>query len=112
MVGKGWEKADWEVELEIVIGTRAGYVSKKDAFDFVAGYCVANDVSEREFQLERAGQWTKGKGCETFGPLGPWLVTTDEIPAPHSLPMWLDLNGDPMQKTSTRALILPVAPIA
>jgi 2,4-diketo-3-deoxy-L-fuconate hydrolase len=104
-------KTDWEVELAIVIGTRARYVSKKDAFDFVAGYCVANDVSEREFQLERAGQWTKGKGCETFGPLGPWLVTTDEIPAPQSLSMWLDVNGERMQKGSTRTMIFHVAHI-
>ena len=111
MLPKGSQKTDWEVELAVVIGTRARYVSKKDAFDFVAGYCVANDVSEREFQLERAGQWTKGKGCETFGPLGPWLVTTDEIPAPQSLPMWLDVNGERMQKGSTRTMIFHVAHI-
>jgi 2-keto-4-pentenoate hydratase/2-oxohepta-3-ene-1,7-dioic acid hydratase in catechol pathway len=111
MLPKGSQKTDWEVELAIVIGTRARYVSKKDAFDFVAGYCVANDVSEREFQLERAGQWTKGKGCETFGPLGPWLVTTDEIPAPQSLSMWLDVNGERMQTGSTRTMIFHVAHI-
>src|SRR5207302_9773058 len=105
MLPKGSQKTDWEVELAIVIGTRARYVSKKAALDFVAGYCVANDVSEREFQLERAGQWTKGKGCETFGPLGPWLVTTDEIRDPQSLEMWLDVNGQKRQRGNTHTMI-------
>ena len=108
MLPKGSQRTDWEVELAIVIGTRARYVPKKTALDYVAGYCVANDVSEREFQLERAGQWTKGKGCETFGPLGPWLVTTDEIPKPQSLSMWLDINGERMQSGSTRTMIFHV----
>ena len=101
----------WEVELGVVIGTRARYASKQDALEFVAGYCIANDVSERHFQLESTGQWTKGKGCETFGPLGPWLVTADEIPAPQSLSMWLDVNGDRMQKGSTRTMIFHVGHI-
>src|SRR6202521_4570911 len=105
MLPKGSQKTDWEVELAIVIGTRARYVSKQAALDFVAGYCVANDVSEREFQLERSGQWTKGKGCETFGPLGPWLVTKDEIPAPPSLSMWLDVNGEKRQRGNTKTMI-------
>jgi 2,4-diketo-3-deoxy-L-fuconate hydrolase len=108
---KGSKKTDWEVELAVVIGTRARYVSKKESLDYVAGYCVANDVSEREFQLERSGQWTKGKGCETFGPLGPWLVTTDEIPAPQTLSMWLDVNGERMQTGSTRTMIFHVGHI-
>ena len=100
IIPKGSSKLDWEVELGIVIGQRARYVSKDKALDFVAGYCLANDVSERVFQLERAGQWTKGKGCETFGPLGPWLVTKDEIKDPQSLSMWLDVNGE-----NTRTMI-------
>ena len=100
---------DWEVELGVVIGTRARYVAKKDALKFVAGYCVANDVSEREFQLERSGLWTKGKGCETFGPIGPWLVTTDDVPAPQMLSMWLDVNGERMQTGSTKTMIFDVA---
>jgi 2-keto-4-pentenoate hydratase/2-oxohepta-3-ene-1,7-dioic acid hydratase in catechol pathway len=109
MLPNGSQKTDWEVELAVVIGSRARYVSKKDALDFVAGYCVANDVSERHFQLEGTGQWTKGKGCETFGPLGPWLVTKDEIPAPQNLSMWLDVNGERMQKGSTQTMIFDVA---
>jgi 2-keto-4-pentenoate hydratase/2-oxohepta-3-ene-1,7-dioic acid hydratase in catechol pathway len=108
MLPKGSQKTDWEVELGVVIGTRARYVSKKDALKFVAGYCCANDVSEREFQLERSGQWTKGKGCETFGPLGPWLVTTDEVAAPQMLSMWLDVNGERMQTGSTKTMIFHV----
>jgi 2-keto-4-pentenoate hydratase/2-oxohepta-3-ene-1,7-dioic acid hydratase in catechol pathway len=102
---KGSSKLDWEVELGIVIGQRARYVSKDKALDFVAGYCLANDVSERVFQLERAGQWTKGKGCETFGPLGPWLVTRDEIKDPQNLAMWLDVNGEKRQRGNTRTMI-------
>jgi 2,4-didehydro-3-deoxy-L-rhamnonate hydrolase len=109
MLPKGSEKTDWEVELAIVIGERARYLSKKDALEVVAGYCIANDVSEREFQLERNGQWTKGKGCETFGPLGPWLVTKDEIADPQRLDMWLDVNDERMQEGSTKTMIFGVA---
>ncbi|WP_134499769.1 fumarylacetoacetate hydrolase family protein [Microvirga pakistanensis] len=105
------EKTDWEVELAIVIGERASYVAANEALEFVAGYCVCNDVSEREFQLERGGTWTKGKGCPTFGPLGPWLVTKDEIPDPQNLSMWLDVNGERMQTGSTRTMIFNVAQI-
>jgi 2-keto-4-pentenoate hydratase/2-oxohepta-3-ene-1,7-dioic acid hydratase in catechol pathway len=86
-------KSDWEVELGVVIGTRARYVAVEDALDHVAGYCVVNDLSEREYQLERGGQWDKGKGCDTFGPVGPWLVTSDEVSDPQNLDMWLELNG-------------------
>jgi len=112
MLPKGSQKTDWEVELAIVIGQRARYLAKKDALDVVAGYCIANDVSEREFQIERGGgQWTKGKGCETFGPLGPWLVTTDEVPDPQKLDMWLDVNGQRMQTGSTKTMIFGVAHI-
>jgi 2-keto-4-pentenoate hydratase/2-oxohepta-3-ene-1,7-dioic acid hydratase in catechol pathway len=105
------EKTDWEVELAIVIGRLASYVGANEALDFVAGYCVCNDVSEREFQLERLGTWTKGKGCPTFGPLGPWLVTKDEIPDVQNLDMWLDVNGERMQTGSTRTMIFNVAQI-
>jgi 2,4-didehydro-3-deoxy-L-rhamnonate hydrolase len=108
MLPKGSEKTDWEVELAVVIGTRARNVPKKEAFEVVAGYCVANDVSERRFQLEGTGQWTKGKGCETFGPLGPWLVTRDEVPMPQALAMWLDVNGERMQTGSTKTMIFDV----
>ena len=93
MLPKGSVKTDWEVELGVVIGTTARYVSLKDALAHVAGYCVINDISEREYQLERGPQWDKGKGCDTFGPIGPWLVTTDEIPNPQKLNMWLDLKA-------------------
>jgi 2-keto-4-pentenoate hydratase/2-oxohepta-3-ene-1,7-dioic acid hydratase in catechol pathway len=109
MTPKGSVKLDYEVELGIVIGSRARYLAKSKAMDAVAGYCLANDVSEREFQIERAGQWTKGKGCETFGPLGPWLVTKDEIPNPQKLDMWLTVNGEQRQKGSTRTMIFGVA---
>ena len=109
MLPKGSKKTDWEVELAIVIGSRARYLSKKDALEVVAGYCVANDVSEREFQLERSGLWNKGKGCETFGPLGPWLVTKDEIPNPQRLGLWLDVNGKRCQSGSTKTMIFGVA---
>lgn len=108
---KGSKKSDWEVELGVVIGSKAQYVSHKDALDFVAGYCLVNDVSEREYQLERGPQWDKGKGCDTFGPIGPWLVTADEIPNPQKLGMWLDLNGQPMQQGNTRTMIFSVAKI-
>ena len=109
MLPKGSKKTDWEVELGIVIGTRARYVSQKDAFNHVAGYCTVNDVSEREYQLERGGTWDKGKGCDTFGPIGPWLVTRDEVPNPQNLSMWLDLNGERMQNGSTKTMIFGVA---
>ena len=111
MLPKGSKKSDWEVELGIVIGTVAQYVAQKDALSYVAGYCVVNDVSEREYQLERGPQWDKGKGCDTFGPIGPWLVTTDEIPNPQKLGLWLDLNGMPMQVGNTRTMIFGVAKI-
>jgi len=109
MLPKGSKKTDWEVELGIVIGTRARYVSQKDAFNYVAGYCTVNDVSEREYQLERGGTWDKGKGCDTFGPIGPWLVTRDEVPNPQNLAMWLDVNGQRMQSGSTKTMIFGVA---
>jgi 2-keto-4-pentenoate hydratase/2-oxohepta-3-ene-1,7-dioic acid hydratase in catechol pathway len=100
---------DWEVELGVVIGTRASQVDSVQALSHVAGYCVVNDVSEREFQIRRAGQWNKGKGCDTFGPLGPWLVTADEVPDPQNLGLWADVNGEPMQRGHTRDMIFPVA---
>ncbi|NEX64733.1 fumarylacetoacetate hydrolase family protein [Noviherbaspirillum galbum] len=102
-------KTDWEVELGVVIGTRARYVSIERALDHVAGYCVVNDVSEREYQLERGGTWDKGKGFDTFGPVGPWLVTADEVPDPQSLDMWLDVNGKRCQTGNTRTMIFDVA---
>ncbi len=111
MLPKGSVKTDWEVELGVVIGTRARYVSQKDALGHVAGYCTINDVSEREFQIERGGTWDKGKGCDTFGPIGPWLVTRDEVPNPQKLAMWLDVNGKRMQTGSTRTMIFSVAKI-
>ncbi len=101
-------KLDWECELGVVIGKKAQYVSEEKAFDYVAGYCVVNDVSERAFQLQ-SSQWDKGKGCDTFGPIGPWLVTTDEIRDPQNLDMWLDVNGRRMQKGNTRTMIFGVA---
>jgi 2-keto-4-pentenoate hydratase/2-oxohepta-3-ene-1,7-dioic acid hydratase in catechol pathway len=105
IIPKGATKLDWEVELGIVIGQRARYLSKDKALDVVAGYCLANDVSERAFQIERAGQWVKGKSCETFGPLGPWLVTKDEIKDPQGLNMWLDVNGEKRQRGNTKTMI-------
>ena len=102
-------KTDWEVELGIIIGSRASYVSEENALAHVAGYCVVNDVSEREFQTERGGTWDKGKGCDTFGPTGPWLVTKDEVPDPQDLAMWLDVDGTRMQNGSTRTMIFGVA---
>ncbi len=111
MLPKGSVKSDWEVELGIVIGTRARYVSQKAALDHVAGYCVVNDVSEREYQIERGGTWDKGKCCDTFGPTGPWLVTRDEVPNPQKLDMWLELNGRRMQVGNTRTMIFGVAKI-
>jgi 2-keto-4-pentenoate hydratase/2-oxohepta-3-ene-1,7-dioic acid hydratase in catechol pathway len=110
MKPKDSTKLDYEVELGIVIGQRARYLSKKNAMDVVAGYCLANDVSERSFQIDRGGgQWTKGKGCETFGPLGPWLVTKDEIKDPQQLNMWLTVNGEKRQRGSTKTMIFDVA---
>jgi 2-keto-4-pentenoate hydratase/2-oxohepta-3-ene-1,7-dioic acid hydratase in catechol pathway len=109
MLPRGSVKTDWEVELGVVIGTKARYVAKKDALACVAGYCVVNDVSEREYQLERGPQWDKGKGCDTFGPIGPWLVTPDEIENVQRLDMWLDVNGKRMQKGSTKTMIFDVA---
>jgi len=106
---QGSVKTDWEVELGIVIGSKARYVSEADALAHVAGYCIVNDVSEREYQIERGGTWDKGKGCDTFGPVGPWLVTTDEIPDPQVLDMWLDVNGHRYQKGSTKTMIFGVA---
>ena len=111
MIPKGAAKLDYEVELGIVIGSRARYLDKAKAMDAVAGYCLANDVSEREFQIERSGQWTKGKSSETFGPLGPWLVTRDEIKDPQRLDMWLTVNGQNRQKGSTKTMIFNVAHI-
>ncbi len=109
MLPKNSVKSDWEVELGVVIGTRARYVSQKDALDYVAGYCIINDVSEREWQMEHGLTWDKGKGFDTFGPLGPWLVTRDEVPNPQKLGMWLDLNGQRMQTGNTRTMIFNVA---
>jgi 2-keto-4-pentenoate hydratase/2-oxohepta-3-ene-1,7-dioic acid hydratase in catechol pathway len=111
MLPKGSVKTDWEVELGIVIGTKARYVSQKEALNFVAGYCTINDVSEREYQLERGPQWDKGKGCDTFGPIGPWLVTTDEITNPQKLGMWLDVNGTRFQTGNTKTMIFSCAKI-
>lgn len=111
MLPKGSKKSDWEVELGIVIGSKAQYVSQKDALTYVAGYCLVNDISERAYQLERGPQWDKGKGCDTFGPIGPWLVSADEVPNPQRLTLWLDLNGQPMQQGSTKTMIFGVAKI-
>jgi 2,4-didehydro-3-deoxy-L-rhamnonate hydrolase len=108
MLPKDSVKTDWEVELAIVIGERASYVSEADALNYVAGFCICNDVSERAYQIEGTGQWMKGKGCATFGPLGPWLVTPDEIADVQSLSMWLDVNGKRMQTGSTKTMIFTV----
>jgi len=108
-IPRGSQKTDWEVELGVVIGKTAKYVSEADALDCVAGYCVIHDVSERAFQIERSGQWTKGKSCDTFGPTGPWLVTKDEIVDPQDLGMWLKVNGEVMQNGSTRTMVYGVA---
>ena len=105
---RGAKKTDWEVELGVVIGTRACYAQAHEAMDHVAGYCVINDVSEREYQLERGGTWDKGKGCDTFGPAGPWLVTKDEVPDPQALRLWLDVDGARMQEGSTAHMIFDV----
>ncbi len=102
---RGSKKTDWECELGIVIGTKASYVPENDAMAYVAGFCVINDVSEREYQIERGGTWDKGKGCDTFGPVGPWLVTPDEVGDPGQLHMWCDIDGERMQDGSTRTMI-------
>jgi 2,4-didehydro-3-deoxy-L-rhamnonate hydrolase len=109
VIPKGSLKTDWEVELGVVIGTKARYVEQADALNYVAGYCVVNDVSEREYQLERGGTWDKGKGCDTFGPVGPWMVTADEIADPQALAMWLDVNGQRRQNGTTATMIFGVA---
>ena len=109
MLPKNSKKSDWEVELGVVIGTTARYVEEKDAFEHVAGYVVVNDISEREYQFERGGTWDKGKGCDTFGPVGPWLVTRDEVSDVQNLDMWLELNGRRMQTGNTRTMIFGVA---
>ncbi|MDW9698810.1 2-hydroxyhepta-2,4-diene-1,7-dioate isomerase [Sinorhizobium meliloti] len=106
---RGSEKTDWEVELGIVIGKTAKYVSEAEALDYVAGYCTVHDVSERAFQTERHGQWTKGKSCDTFGPTGPWLVTKDEVADPQDLAMWLKVNGETMQDGSTKTMVYGAA---
>jgi len=111
MIPRGSEKTDWEVELGIVIGRAASYVEQAQALDHVAGYVLINDVSERAFQTERGGTWDKGKGCDTFGPVGPWVVTADEVGDPQDLDMWLDLNGKRMQTGNTRTMIFGVAEI-
>ena len=108
IIPKNSEKTDWEVELGVVIGKKASYVSEEEAMDYVAGYVLHNDVSERAFQLERGGTWDKGKGCDSFAPLGPWLVTKDEIPNPHKLRLWLSLNGKMMQDSNTDDLIFNI----
>ena len=109
IIPRGSEKTDWEVELAVIIGTKCKYVSEADAMAHVAGYCVSNDVSERAFQTERAGQWTKGKSCDNFGQIGPWLVTRDEVADPQSLGMWLTVNGETMQDGSTKTMVYGVA---
>jgi 2-keto-4-pentenoate hydratase/2-oxohepta-3-ene-1,7-dioic acid hydratase in catechol pathway len=105
----GSQKTDWEVELGVVIGTPAKYVPEREALHHVAGYCIVNDVSERAYQLERGGQWDKGKGCDTFAPLGPWLVTADEVPDPQALDIWLDVDGTRRQTGNTRTMIFGIA---
>ena len=110
MMPKGSEGIDWEVEIAFVVGRKATNVAEKDAMRYVAGYCICNDVSEREFQMKRSGsQWSKGKGCDTFGPLGPWLVTADEIKDVQNLDMWLDVNGERRQTGNTKTMIFSIA---
>ncbi|MDT8421337.1 MAG: fumarylacetoacetate hydrolase family protein [Desulfuromonadales bacterium] len=111
VIPRGSEKTDWEVELGVVIGKTAKYVEVADALDYVAGYCVINDLSERAFQLESTGQWVKGKSCDSFGPIGPWLVTRDEVPDPQNLSLWLDVNDHRFQNGSTRTMVFGVAEI-
>ena len=109
IIPRGSTKTDWEVEMAVIIGTAAKYVSEKDAMAYVAGYAVTNDVSERAFQIERAGQWTKGKSCDNFGQIGPWLVTRDEIADPQDLSMWLTVNGEKVQNGSTKTMVYQIA---
>jgi 2,4-didehydro-3-deoxy-L-rhamnonate hydrolase len=109
MLPRNSTHTDWEVELGVVIGTRARYVERKRALEYVAGYCLIDDVSEREYQLHRGGTWDKGKGCDTFGPIGPWLVTSDELGDPQDIDLWLDVNGVRRQNGSTRTMVFPVA---
>ena len=109
IIPKGSTKTDWEVELGVIIGKKAQHVSEADALNHVAGYCVVNDVSERAFQSEGTGQWTKGKSCDTFGPIGPWLVTRDEVPDPQNLKLWCEVDGTRMQDGSTKTMIFSVA---
>jgi 2-keto-4-pentenoate hydratase/2-oxohepta-3-ene-1,7-dioic acid hydratase in catechol pathway len=109
IIPRGSTKTDWEIELGVVIGRHAKYVDEAEALEYVAGYCTINDLSEREFQLESTGQWVKGKSCDSFGPIGPWLVTRDEIPDPQNLPMWLEVNGHRFQDGNTRTMIFGVA---
>ncbi len=111
MIPRGGEKTDWEVELGVVIGKEAGYVAERDALSHVAGYCVVNDVSERAFQLEGTGQWVKGKSADTFGPIGPWLVTAEEVPNPQALGLWLEVDGRMYQNGSTATMVFGVAPL-
>jgi 2-keto-4-pentenoate hydratase/2-oxohepta-3-ene-1,7-dioic acid hydratase in catechol pathway len=108
IIPKGSQKTDWEVELGVVIGKKASYVSEEEAIDYVAGYVLHNDYSEREFQLERLGQWVKGKSCDTFAPLGPFLATKDEIPNPHNLDLWLKLNGEIKQQSNTSDFVFNI----
>jgi len=110
-IPRGSVKTDWEVELGVVIGKGGSYIAEEDALSHVAGYCVVNDVSEREYQIERGGTWDKGKGCDTFGPLGPWLVTADEIADPQQLDLWLEVDGKRYQNGNTRTMIFSVAHI-
>jgi 2-keto-4-pentenoate hydratase/2-oxohepta-3-ene-1,7-dioic acid hydratase in catechol pathway len=109
VIPRGSEKTDWEVELGVVIGKHAKYVSEQDALSYIAGYCVVNDVSERAFQLEGTGQWVKGKSADTFGPIGPWLVTRDEVPDPQNLSLWLELDGQRVQSGTTKTMVFGVA---
>jgi 2,4-diketo-3-deoxy-L-fuconate hydrolase len=109
LLPRGSRKSDWEVELGVVIGTLARYVDESEALKYVAGYCIVNDVSEREYQIERGGTWDKGKGCDTFGPVGPWLVTADEVADPQNLQLWLEVNGQRRQSGNTRTMIFGVA---
>ncbi len=109
LIPRGSKKTDWEVELGVIIGKKAKYVTEAEALDYVAGYCTINDVSERAFQAERQGQWTKGKSCDTFGPTGPWLVTKDEVADPQNLKMWLTVNGKKRQNGSTKTMVYGVA---
>ena len=108
IIPKGSEKTDWEVELGVVIGAKAQHVSEGEALNYVAGYCVCNDVSERAFQIEHGGQWTKGKSCDSFAPIGPWLVTKDEVADPQGLDMWLEVNGHRYQNGNTRTMVFGV----